>query len=126
MSQSQIARLGRLLWMRYKPSELADELGCSVDTIYKSYVPSGCPHQRDEETSAIWIVGTEFAEWARKVVVKHKVKTGMGRDQAYCVKCHKTVDVVGLTAKPFTAQLEMVGGTCSECGSKVHRARTRQ
>ena len=63
MSQSQIARLGRLLWMRYKPSELADELGCSVDTIYKSYVPSGCPHQRDDATGLMgWPIGWTVLE----------------------------------------------------------------
>jgi len=45
MSQSQIARLGRLLWMRYKPSELADELGCSVDARKPDHHPQGvrCP-----------------------------------------------------------------------------------
>jgi len=56
MTQRQMAHLPRLLWMYYSPSELADEIGCNVDTIYKSYIPAGCPHTRDER-GRIWIKG---------------------------------------------------------------------
>jgi hypothetical protein len=48
MTQRQMAHLPRLLWMYYSPSDLADEIGCNVDTVYKSYIPAGCPHKRDE------------------------------------------------------------------------------
>lgn len=62
MTGVQMSHLGVLLWMEYKPSEIAEEIKCNTDTVYKSYIPAGCPHRRDEEGN-IWIVGTEFAVW---------------------------------------------------------------
>src|SRR4030065_900888 len=94
MTAKQLAHLGGLLWMKYKPSELADEIGCAADTIYKSYIPAGCPHERDAEGN-IWIVGTEFEVWARQVFCRKSKSvrtTNMGRDQAWCMKCQKPLD----------------------------------
>jgi len=34
LRRTQIIRLGRLMTMRYRPAELAAEIGCHVDTVY--------------------------------------------------------------------------------------------
>jgi hypothetical protein len=124
MAHAQVARLGRLLWMLYKPSEIADEIGLRTDRIYKSYIPTGCPNRRDEQGN-IWIVGSEFAEWARKQFARPHVKTNMGRDQAWCLRCRKPVDVVDLVISPLTVRAEVISGTCPLCGVKVRRARVK-
>jgi hypothetical protein len=109
--------------MEYKPSELAAEIGCHVDTIYRSYIPAGAPHRRDAR-GQIWIVGKEFAEWARAVFSKksHSLTDG----QAWCLQCNQPVEMVGpLEVKPTNQYLELVSGRCSECGCVVNRARAR-
>jgi hypothetical protein len=105
---------------------LADEIGCAADTIYKSYIPAGCPHERDAEGN-LWIVGTDFETWARKTFVrkpKHVRSTNMGRDQAWCMKCKKPVDVIGIEIGDRD-RVEMITGRCRECDSKVNRLRTK-
>lgn len=62
-------KLRRLLYMQYRPSELAEELDIDISLIYKSYIPKGCPHSKDA-TGHIWIVGTEFREWFRETQIK--------------------------------------------------------
>jgi len=49
-------RLKRLLDMMYKPSELAEEVGFSLQQVYRVYVPGGCPVERDSRNH-IWING---------------------------------------------------------------------
>jgi len=111
--------------MKYKPSEISKEIECNVDTIYKSYLPFGCPHERDEH-GQIWIVGTEFRDWVKKTLVKRK-EHRMGKDQAYCMKCRKVIDVPDLkTVMTRNARLEIVRGRCTECGTEVYRTRSRQ
>jgi len=100
MTGVQMSHLGVLLWMEYKPSEIAEEIKCNTDTLYKSYIPAGCPHRRDEEGN-IWIVGTEFSAWSRKMFKRSDArKTDMGRDQAWCMKCRRPVDVTELVIEP--------------------------
>ncbi len=123
MRREQIIRLGRLLNMYYRPSELASEIGCHVDTIYRSYLPAGCPHKRDEH-GHIWIIGTEFAEWAR-IAIKHD-RIPLGKGEAYCLKCRKPVSIVGdIKITPTNRYLELVSGKCPECGKTVNRAQAR-
>jgi RNase P subunit RPR2 len=118
-----IIRLGRLLEMRYRPSELADEIGCHVDTVYRSYIPAGCPHTRDE-TGHIWIVGTEFAEWAREVNSREGVTLEDG--EAYCLKCEQPIQISDpITVRPTNRHLELLSGACPQCGTTVNRARRR-
>lgn len=125
MTGVQMSHLGVLLWMEYKPSEIAEEIKCNTDTVYKSYIPAGCPHRRDEEGN-IWIVGTEFAAWARKMFKRSDArKTDMGRNQAWCMKCRRPVDVTELVIEPARERLERVTGRCTECGSKVNRLRRK-
>jgi len=108
--------------MLYKPSEIADELGLNTDTIYKSYIPAGCPHRRGQ-SGAIWIVGTEFADWAQRTFIKRKVPTYMGHDQAWCFRCRQPVDVLEMTVRNMTSNAELVSGTCARCGARVSRGR---
>ena len=61
--RAQLIRLDRLLHMRYTPAELAREIGVSVDTVYRSYIPAGCP-QEPRGGGRYWIVGSEFRDWA--------------------------------------------------------------
>jgi len=58
----QRMRLIKLLDMLYKPSELAEEVGFERRQVYRVYIPSSCPHSRDEKRY-IWINGKEFREW---------------------------------------------------------------
>jgi len=37
LKHQHIIKLSRLLNMLYKPSEIAEEIGVSVDTVYRSY-----------------------------------------------------------------------------------------
>jgi hypothetical protein len=124
LRRDQMARLGRLLEMRYRPSELASEIGCHPDTVYRSFIPSGCPQERDAR-GHIWIIGTEFAKWAREAVSPKHIT--LADDEAYCLKCNKPVKMKGkITVKPTNRYLELMTGHCSECNSVVNRARARR
>lgn len=65
------AKLKRLLYMEYRPSELADELGLDIQDIYKYYMPKGCPYTKDD-TGHVWIVGTEFRTWFEATLLKSR------------------------------------------------------
>jgi hypothetical protein len=124
LRRDQMARLGRLLEMRYRPSELASEIGCHPDTVYRSFIPSGCPQERDAQ-GHIWIIGTEFAKWAREAVSSEH--TTLADGEAYCLKCNKPVKMKGkITVKPTNRYLELMTGHCPECNSVVNRARARR
>ena len=124
-SRSQIIRLGRLLNMRYRPSEIASEINCCTDTVYRSYIPAGCPHTRDE-TGHLWIVGTAFAEWARDINSREN-KRSLSDGEAFCMKCRKPVRMAEpITVRPTNHHLELVTGMCPECGTPVNRARARR
>ena len=122
--RSVIVRLGRLLYMEYRPAELAEELGCGVNTVYRSYLAAGCPHRRDE-TGHIWIVGTEFREWVRATLKKDK--TPLADGEAYCLKCNAPVKMTGeLAVQAVNLYLELIKGECPVCGTQVNRARARK
>lgn len=124
MTQCQMARMPRLLWMYYTPGELAAEIGCSVDTIYKSYIPAGCPHKRDER-GHIWIIGNKFRIWALETF-KRKPKPKMPNGMAYCLRCRKPVKMLNTTLNPKNVYVEFITGRCAECGATVNRARARK
>ena len=126
-TRSMMQRARRLLHMRYRPTELAEELGCNVIKIYRRYIPAGCPHERDKR-NRIWIVGDQFRDWMlavrREAAAAGRAKLGEG--QAYCVVCEQAVDMVGeLTVRPVNTHLELVQGRCSQCGAVVSRGRGR-
>ena len=47
LKHTHIIKLGRLLDMIYKPSEVAEEISVTTSTIYGSYLPAGLPYIRD-------------------------------------------------------------------------------
>lgn len=117
-------KMANLLFMEYKPSELADELGVSIKTIYDSYLPAGLPHRRDSNGN-IWIIGTEFKQWAITVLEKgeryaSQRKEPVGENQAYCLKCNSVKDFARITRRVTLSKNRiMVYGVCSGCGSRM-------
>ncbi len=123
MTREQLIRVGHLLNMRYKPSEIAEEIGCNVDTVYRSFIPAGCPHERDKR-GHIWIIGTAFRDWARDTFKRKGAK--MPEGFAYCLRCRQPVRMVATVEKPVNRYLTLIAGTCETCGAKVNRAKRRQ
>lgn len=126
LSRAQVVRLGRLLNMYYKPSEIADLLGVNVDTVRRTYLAAGCPHKRDK-TGHIWIVGTDFKEWADDVIAKRKRKKTkpMAQNEAWCFKCKDRVQMSSPKLIAVNRYLEILQCPCRNCGTKVNRARAR-
>lgn len=126
MRREIIIRLGRLLNMRYKPSELADEIGVSVDTVYRTYLKAGCPFERDKNNQ-IWIIGVDFREWAHEVTIqgKHTPGRALSEGEAWCLRCNQAVLMTGAKIKAVNRYLELLQGTCARCGARVNRARAK-
>jgi hypothetical protein len=115
-----LIRLPRLMNMMYKPSEIAEEIGVSTETVYRSYLPCGCPFTRDKN-SAIWINGLEFADWARSVHQGRKVGE-IGDNEAYCMRCRKAVPLESARRRYGNRYIEIYQGKCANCGAKINRA----
>ena len=121
-----IVRLGRLLDMMYRPPEIAEEIGVTSDTIYRSYLPAGLPHTRDEDGS-IWIHGPDFAAWARETVSKRRGKrTGLLDGYAWCLKCGHPVEMKSPKVISVNRYLELLQAKCPQCHRTINRARARQ
>ncbi len=117
-----IIRLPRLMEMQYTVPEIARELACSPNTVH-TLLAHGCPHQRDE-SSRVWIVGTDLAQWAAATLQRNRQPLEPG--QAWCCRCNQAVTMLGpLWVHPSTAHLELVSGTCAMCGTTVNRGRAR-
>ena len=127
LGRAQVIKLSRLIFMPYRPAEIAKLLDVHVDTVRRSYLASGCPFTRDS-TGHIWIVGTEFREWALDVLAKRKRKrpVPMEDNQTYCFKCKKRVKIVNPTIEVSSHYLERVVSNCPICGTKCNRGRARQ
>ncbi len=110
---AQRHKLFKLLYMKYKPSELAEELDIPVEWFYRIYIPLGCPHERDEGKH-IWIVGTEFREWYLEIYRKHKLRD----DQGYCVSCKRPVDIIDPIEHESNDWLYLLS-QCPRCGKNV-------
>ena len=127
-TRSQIQRARRLLHMKYRPSEIAEEIGCSVRSIYDVFIPAGCPHELHENGHYYWIVGDRFRDWmlAQHRETRRKSGAKMKRGQAYCVMCEKVVAMTGpFTVRPVSAQVELLLGHCSECDAVVSRGQKK-
>jgi len=111
-------RMGRLLPMEYRPSELAEELGVHVDTIYRGWVPAGAPHRRDE-ADQLWIVGTELTAWLRQFIARISVRLGEG--EGYCMRCNRAVRIAPPIEREVAIHAILVRGRCPQCGSGVAR-----
>lgn len=113
-----------LLFMEYKPSELARQLKINVKTIFRSYIPAGLPHRRDDGGN-IWIVGTQFDEWAQSVVRQKKYAKPSRKlrdDQTWCVKCNQVVDYKEIVKRRMLSQgRQMLFIKCPLCQTTVVR-----
>jgi len=116
---SQRMRMMRLLDMPYKPSELAEEIGFERRQIYRAYIPSGCPHKRDEQRH-IWINGKEFREWYEETYPRGS----LGKDEAFCLTCKKAVKLLN-PIRNQKGQLQYWISACPKCGRKLARIITK-
>jgi hypothetical protein len=125
LKHTQIIRLSRILNMMYKPSEIAEEIEVTPDTIYRSYLPAGLPHVRDGKGN-IWIHGPAFVSWAKETVCKKKAqRVGLAADQAWCMKCNRAVKMQMPAVKVVNRYIEILQASCPHCGRTVNRARAR-
>jgi endogenous inhibitor of DNA gyrase (YacG/DUF329 family) len=123
LRHTQVIRLGRLLDMLYKPTELAEELHLNPDTIYRSYIPAGLPVVHDE-TGQLWIHGPTFAAWARQTVSLRKSKrVGLADGQAWCLRCGKPVPLIDPSVRLVRPHVELMQSACPDCGATVNRVR---
>ena len=88
LSGVQRMRLGGLLDMLYKPSELAQEIGFSVRQVYRVYIPLGCPCER--VAGRLWINGNSFSEWYEVTYPRQSLK----ENQAFCLTCKMPVSML--------------------------------
>lgn len=118
----QIICLARLLHMEYTPKEIAEEIGVTEDTIYRCYIPAGCPHQRDK-SGLIWINGGEFRAWAEGCILerREKAKRRLGEDEAWCFRCNRVVKIENPVFRKVNGAFTLLQGTCNLCGGKVNR-----
>ncbi len=124
LSRGKVIKLDRLLNMLYKPGEIAEELGVSVETVYRSYIPAGAPVIR--EAGIIWINGEAFRKWAADTIAttrRGKIKREMTAGQGYCVHCNQVVDMMEIRIRPHSKRTTVVqvSGRCPTCGGKVNR-----
>lgn len=120
LNGQQRTRLGKLLDMMYKPSELAEEIGFTRRQVYRVYIPAGCPHEKDEN-GRLWINGKSFREWVEENYKKRK----LARNEAFCLTCKKPVKMI----KPIEKQegrLIYWLCDCPECGRKLARIINRE
>ena len=124
ISRATARRLLKLLHMRYKPTEIAAEMGVTADTVYRAYLPAGAPYERDSKNN-VWIIGDVFARWAMDYTVTNNRKPPkaiLRADQVYCLKCNQIVVI----HNPRKGQVNGRGvtnlsGRCPVCDTKVHR-----
>jgi len=124
ISRATARRLLKLLHMKYKPTEIAEEMGVSADTIYRSYLPAGAPSERDVKGN-VWIIGDLFARWAMECAVtngRKPAKRKLAAGQVYCLKCNQVVEI----QNPRKGQQNKRGvinlsGRCPVCDTRVNR-----
>ncbi|MHA1974130.1 MAG: hypothetical protein ACTSW1_14120 [Candidatus Hodarchaeales archaeon] len=119
LNGSQRNRLGRLLDMPYKPSELAEEVGFNRHQVYRVYIPEGCPHTRDEKRY-IWINGKEFREWYEETYPR----VSLAKDETFCLTCKKAVKIINPKRKQ-KGRLHYWISKCPNCGRKLARIITK-
>lgn len=111
-----IVRAPRLLAMKYRLDELAEEL--EVDALFvRDWVRRGLAFERDERGN-IWIDGREACAWIqahRRSPQKGLMPEGWG----YCFFCRDRVEMVTV-ARRMCGKVMQLSGTCPRCGRKVN------
>lgn len=117
-------RLLKLLHMKYKPTEIALEMGVAVDTIYRSYLPAGAPYEKDAQGN-IWIVGNLFAQWAMDCAMTNSrkpAKVNLKPGEVYCLRCNKIVEMKTPRKGPVNGRgVINLSGRCPVCERRVNR-----
>ena len=106
-------RLKSLLNMLYRPNELAEEIGISKHQIYRVYILSDCPHQRDH-LNHIWINGEAFCKWYGS----NYSKIRLGKTEAFCLTCKRGVPMIKPVLKKKDG-LTYALCKCPNCGRKL-------
>ena len=111
-----------MLDMLYKPSEVAEVLGVSVETIYRSYLPAGAPNQLDKQ-GRIWIYGPAFSRWAAEYLSarRERARAPMLESEGWCCKCNQVVAILNPRRRDVRKRLNRLVGKCPECGGVVNR-----
>lgn len=125
LKHAQIIRLGRILNMMYKPPELAEEIGVTPDTIYRSYIPAGLPFIR--EYHSVWIHGPSFVQWARDIVsTQRKAHPGLPDGYAYCLKCNQAVEMINPRIVYTNLYIHIYQSDCPTCERHINRFSKRE
>lgn len=125
LKHQHIVKLSRLLDMLYRPSEIAEEIGTTQDTVYRSYLPAGLPHLRDAD-GHVWIHGPAFISWARATISKKRSqRAGLPDGHAWCMKCNLAVELLDPKIKTVNRYIELMQSACPNCGARINRARAR-
>lgn len=126
LSRGAVIRVGRLMDMKYRPSEIAKELSVSSRTIKRAWLPAGAPFERDRKGN-IWINGAALVAWVRTCLAsKHnKPRRIMADNQAYCLKCNQVVTIQNPQSRGGTSfrgqNMIMLYGKCPTCGKTIYR-----
>lgn len=115
LNGSQRNKVKGLLNMLYTPKELSEEIGISLDQVYRVYVPAGCPNIKDHR-GRILINGKEFKAWFKETYKKRSLE----KNQAYCVSCKKAVEITNPERIKDGNNIYSMS-ICPLCGKKVTR-----
>lgn len=118
---AQVRRLERLLDMAYKPGEIAGELGISVETFTRSYIPAGAPVMFDAKGKA-WVNGKLFKEWAIAYLASRQSqpRRKMAEDEGYCFHCRE-VRKISKPKRKARGRVDVISGKCCQCGGRISR-----
>jgi hypothetical protein len=118
-----IVKANGLLPMKYKPVELAEELGIPKRTLV-DWLKRGIPHLHDEQNH-IWINGDEFLAWVRQNQSHKAVHRKLKENEGYCFRCKKVVIMESQEVTIVKGNLIHIGGSCPECKGRVSRGGRR-
>ena len=122
LGSAQVRRLERLLDMTYKPGEIAKEIGCTLDTLMRSFIPAGAPVVFDSKNK-MWINGKAFAGWARGYLASknNKPRGKMAEDEGFCFRCRAVRKMTKAGRQAVRNQVDLLSGRCEVCGGRMSR-----
>ena len=119
---SVIVKILGLLPMLYTVSELAATLHIPPSTL-RTWLDAGAPSERDAH-GRIWINGHHFAAWVserRKRPHPQYVHQRLLENQAFCLRCHRGVDLIDPTVSYNMGHVKILSAPCPICGAVVNR-----
>ena len=125
LTRKQQGNLKRLLDMQYKPSEIAQEIGLTVDTIYRSHIPAGAPSETDKNGN-IWINGNAYRQWVESFATVRTRAKPMPDDHGYCFTCKQVREIQNPKIKPYKRGVDQIRGKCPVCGKGIARFVTKR